>query len=207
MTMIDFQTGGNLEALARGRYVLMQRASTLMQVGEPAAVDALDKVTALSGLLVTSLEELKVAEEELREQNAALLQQREENEERTRHYRQMFLHAPVPVVVTDIFGTISEVNLAASQLLRRAADALKRKPLAALIPNEEREEFRRRLRRLLDDDGPKEWGLVLVRSGDTPLTVRATVTRVPEIGPTHSGMLLWFVSPSGQEEASESTAS
>jgi hypothetical protein len=132
-TAIDLEDGKTIDALARGRYALMQRANTLMGNGDPSSSSvSADQFLGVSGLLMTSLEELKVAEEELRVQNAALIEQRAENDERLRYYRQNFLYAPVPILITDLFGSINEANLAAGSLFRRAPDYLKRKPLAAL---------------------------------------------------------------------------
>jgi PAS domain S-box-containing protein len=194
-TTLNLESGDTVDSLARARYAAMQRANTLLHVEEPAASVPAEKFSGVSALLVSSLEELRVAEEELRVQNVELVTQRAANDERTRYYRQLFLHAPVPVAVTDIFGTIQEVNIAAGRLFRRDPDFLRRKPLAALVPQTEREVFRRRLRRLLDDQGAKEWTLCIERNGDVPSVVHATVTRIPDVGPTRSGMLYWLMWP------------
>jgi len=201
---IDFENGDTVDALARARWFAMQRANTLLQPVEPeTATASAERISGISALLVTSLEELKVAEEELRQQNTALIEQRAAEEERTRHYRQLFLYAPVPLVVTDIFGTIQEANQGAAYLFHREADFLKRKPMAALIPMADREEFRRRLVWLLEADGPKDWSLNVARNGDMPVQARALVTRIPDLGPTRSGLLYWLIWPEKLNDASE----
>jgi PAS domain S-box-containing protein len=200
----DPENGDTVDALARARWFAMERATSLLQSCEQETpTTSAERISGISSLLVTSLEELKVAEEELRQQNTALIEQRAAEEERTRHYRQLFLYAPVPLVVTDIFGTIQEANNGAAYLFHRDADYLKRKPMAALIPRADRDEFRRRLARLLEADGPKDWSLNVARNGDMPVQVRALVTRVPDIGPTRSGMLFWLIWPERASDAAE----
>jgi PAS domain-containing protein len=80
-----------------------------------------------------SLEELKVAEEELRVQNATLETQRVSINDKVRHYRQLFMYSPAPTFVTDVYGTIQEGNLAAAKLFRREAPHLEGKPLVTLL--------------------------------------------------------------------------
>jgi PAS domain S-box-containing protein len=61
---------------------------------------------------------------------------------RGRHYFELFDLAPEAQIVTDCHGTIVEVNRAAAALLRRRADRLIGKPLAALVALESRSAFR-----------------------------------------------------------------
>src|SRR5438132_1367936 len=75
--------------------------------------------------LHTSLEELLVADEELRQQQTTLLEQNQElnasrraiERERER-YRELFEFAPDGYVITSPDGTIREANRAAAQLFR-----------------------------------------------------------------------------------------
>src|SRR3712207_6696983 len=53
-------------------------------------------------LLAVSLEELKVAEEELVQQNEELAVTREAVESNARHFRRLFDAVPLPYVVTDV---------------------------------------------------------------------------------------------------------
>jgi PAS domain S-box-containing protein len=186
---------GTLEALMRCRHMVLKRATTLME--EPADVpfaERLDAIPNLSALLSTSLEELKVAEEELRDQNEKLIAQRTATEEHTRYYRQLFLHSPAPAFVTDFYGTIQESNLAAARLFRREAIHLDRKPLAALLPPERREAFRRQLTLISQTvEGVSDWALVMQRVGDVPVMVHAAVEVVPNVGATKSGLLYWLL--------------
>jgi PAS domain-containing protein len=188
-----------LEALVHCRRTVLLRATTLLDgPADIPFVERFDAIPSLSALLMTSLEELKVAEEELREQNERLLEQRSAIEEHTRYYRQLFLHAPTPAFVTDFYGTIQESNLAAAKLFRREANHLERKPLAALLAPDRREAFRRQLKLITNTDGVRDWALTMLRVGDVPVAVHAAVEVVPNIGATKSGMLYWMLHVTGE---------
>jgi PAS domain-containing protein len=180
-------------AIAQCRYLVLKRADQLLGDKPEGVGDGTDRLSGVSGLLATSLEELKVAEEELRVQNSVLEAQRAAVDERVYHYRQLFLHLPTPAFVTDIYATIREANLAAATLFRREAQYLERKPLVNLLATEYREEFRRQLSRITTGDGIRDWRLLLKRVGDLPVEVHATVCLVPEIGSTRSGLLYWLL--------------
>ncbi|MEP6491773.1 MAG: PAS domain-containing protein [bacterium] len=195
-------TTETIEALSIFRYTLLRRADDLLQ-NETAAVDGENPaLQGVSGLLITSLEELKVAEEELRAQNTSLLAQRAAIDERTRHYHQLFLHSPAPTLITDIFATVHEANFAAGKLFKRDRLHLERKPLAALIAPTYRDEFRRKFGYLSSQNGVRDWRLSISRVGDLPIDINATVKLVPKLGPTASGVLYWmFALPAGSEDA------
>jgi signal transduction histidine kinase len=75
--------------------------------------------------LRTSLEELTVAQEELRDRNAALMAANAETERSRQRYRDLFLNAPVGDVVTDRVGAIVEINAAACAMLGEGAEAMR----------------------------------------------------------------------------------
>jgi len=181
-------------AIARCRYVVLKRADELLS-NQPTNPEGgrHDALPGVSALLMTALEELKVAEEELRLQNSVLEAQRVVVDDRVRHYRQLFLMSPAPAFVTDIYGAIQEVNYAAAQLFRREARHLERKPLVSLLAPEFRDDFRRQLSRATAADGVRDWRLTFKRVGDVPLQAHATVKLIPELGPTLSGVLYWML--------------
>ena len=188
-------------AIARCRYLVLQRADELLRDQSSAPmVQQADTLPGVSALLMTSLEELKVAEEELRVQNSVLESQRATVDQRVRHYRQLFLFAPAPAFITDIYGTIQEANLDATKLFRREARFLERKPLVTLLCAEYREEFRRQISRLPAGEGVRDWRLMINRMGDVPLEAHAAVRLVPDIGETGSGVLYWMLTVSKQTD-------
>jgi PAS domain S-box-containing protein len=199
--MIELQSSTTLDALVRCRQVVMTRTNDVLTTATPetARQDG-DTVQALTGLLMTSLEELKVAEEELREQNNVLAELRAAGDMQVHHYRQLFRHIPAPALVTDTYATILEANHAAEHLLRRDAGHLERKPLAVLLHPKSRGDFRARLSRLVTSEDSRHVCLTINRYGDTPVDVEATVSIVPDLGATRSTALFWlFTTPSKNE--------
>jgi PAS domain S-box-containing protein len=194
MTMLNsVDSTTTLQALVRCRHTVLQRATALLDSPTKIPlVEQYDAVPRLSALLTTSLEELKVAEEELREQNEKLAAQKSVVDEQARFYRQLFLHAPLPAFITDTYGNIQQANLAAATLFRREANHLERKPLAALLPRDRRDAFRKQLK-LITADGVRDWPLVLQRVGDTPVNIHAAVQVVPDIGASRTSILYWML--------------
>src|SRR5437868_341739 len=106
-TPLGIEPMETIGAIARCRYIVLKRADEILrdQSGVPVTERA-DALPGVSALLMTSLEELKVAEEELRVQNSVLEAQRATVDDRVRHYRQLFMYAPCPTLITDIYATI-----------------------------------------------------------------------------------------------------
>lgn len=192
---VNVATNPTIDALARGRQAMLVRASQI--IGTDADTRILDgqqdTVASLAALLMSSLEGLKVAEEELREQNAVLAERRVAEEQRLHHYRQLFMHIPAAAFVTDLYATILDANIGAAELFRREACDFERKPLAALLDPASRDEFRRQLGHVVANRDTRSCRLVFHRVGNLPLEARATVSMVPEIGPTGSGVLFWLI--------------
>lgn len=198
VTAVDASVNETLEALARYRYTVTRHVAEMLSEDESvdAGHDAGDHQN-FPGLLASTLEALRVAEEELRAQNATLVAQRAKVDEQTRHYRELFLQLPAPTFVTDVFGTIIEANLAAERLFRRSPDHLVRTPVAAMVPTDRRDSFRRQFAHLSPSEGARDWHFAIARTGDVPLEVCATVQLVSGLGPTSSGVLYWIFTKNG----------
>ena len=186
-------TDGLITAFAQQRQTLLKYTGDLL-CSEDGPVRQHDdqREAKLSAILVTSLEELKVAEEELVERTEALADLRDELEQRVRGAHQLFDFAPVCLLVTDIYGTILDANRACQQLLKRDLGTIERRPMARFIPLDERRTFRDALARVVAGDGVTEWRLSLVRPTAGPLTVIATVCLVKGIGPG-GNRLFWSI--------------
>jgi PAS domain S-box-containing protein len=89
-----------------------------------------------------TLEDLRVADRELRRQNEALAAAHLELELERRRYEELFDLAPDAYLVTDLSGIVSEANLASTRLLRVEAQFLEGKALAVFVANEDRPRFR-----------------------------------------------------------------
>lgn len=92
--------------------------------------------------MVNALQELQIAEEELRQQNEELATARTALETERQRYRDLFEFAPDAYLVTDLLGVIQEANAAADKLLQTAPGRLVGKPLANYIGRQEKHEFR-----------------------------------------------------------------
>ena len=106
--------------------------------------------------LESTMEELRVAVEELGQTNEVLLNSRSEVEAERRRYRDLFDLAPDSFLVTDLRGVIREANRAASVLFNIEAHFLVGKPLVVFLPKEDRPAFRAEVSGLRDRVGTAE---------------------------------------------------
>jgi len=91
--------------------------------------------------LGVTIEELTVAEEEMRVQNDALGAAGETLEAERRRYQDLFEFAPDPYLVTDLSGVVLEANQAAFVLLGLGPRSLIGKPLIVYVAPEDRHGF------------------------------------------------------------------
>ena len=187
-------TDGLVTTLAQYRQMLLKHTGDLL-CSPTAHVRQLEneREAKMSAILVSSLEELKVAEEELVERTEALADLRDELEQRVRGAHELFELAPACLLVTDIYGAILDANRATQQLLKRDIEALERQPMARFIPVDERRSFRDALGRVVASDGVNDWRLSLVRPTAGPLTVSATVRLVRSARAGGQQRLFWSI--------------
>ena len=195
-----------LMTLAQQRLLLLKHTADVLRNDSPTDAPASEEREArLSAILVSSLEELKVAEEELVERTEALSKLRDDLEQRIEGTRQLFDLAPVCLFVTDIYGNILEANQACAKLLRRDLPELQRQPMARFIPPDERRSFRDCLGRVLAAEGVTDWCFLLIRPTDTALRVSAAVQVLRNLGTQVGARLLWSLrvvdGPDGALEA------
>ncbi len=102
-------------------------------------------VSKLLGAMMTelgvTLEELTVAEEEMRVQNDALGEAGKSLEAERQRYRDLFEFAPDPYLLTDLSGVVLEANQAAFVLLGLGPRSLIGKPLVIYVAPEDRLAF------------------------------------------------------------------
>ncbi|HEY2374903.1 MAG TPA: PAS domain-containing protein [Gemmatimonadaceae bacterium] len=152
-----------------------------------------ERETKLSAILVSSLEELKVAEEELVERTTALAHLRDELEQRVRGERDLFELAPACLLVTDVYGAVMDANRACVRLLKREDWGLERQPISRFIAPDERRRFRDGLSRVVEAGGVGDWRLVLLRPTDSPVTVSAAINVVSDSKMASGQRLLWSI--------------
>ncbi|HEY0738448.1 MAG TPA: ATP-binding protein [Herpetosiphonaceae bacterium] len=126
----------------------MQRRLADLQQGSGA--DTQQEAIAEQALedLQISLEELRVVEEALIEQNMLLLAAQEELTAERQRYQELFDGAPDGYVLTTPSGIIQEANQAASRLLNMSRAELQGKPLPLFVAEADRQQFRSRLHEL-----------------------------------------------------------
>lgn len=129
--------------------------------------------------LVNAVEQLQVAEEELRVQSEALSEVRDDLERERQRYQELFDFAPDAYLVTDAAGTIREANVAAARLLGIPRTYLAGKPLINFVDADARRAFRTQLDCLCGSEQVEESTLELrLRDGERlPIAVRVAATR------------------------------
>ena len=153
-------------------------------VGDPADSE-FNRLRALE----LAMEELNVLWEDLKQRSDSLAGERQ-------RYVELFEHAPDAYLVTDPYGSITEANRAAVDLLSSGLGVLPGKPLTTFVPVEQRKTFREKLIALIADGGARRqsWrGRLLLRSG-AELVVEFSVGGVPH---PQSGLLrlCWLLRP------------
>jgi PAS domain S-box-containing protein len=130
---------------------------------------------------LAAVEELEVAEEELRQQNEELALTADAIRTEHARYEDLFQLAPDAYLVTDAAGAILEANRAAVSLLRVPGDFLQGKPLAVFIDPEDRRVFRACIDILGDNEHVVPWEMQLCpRYGPAAyVSVAASASRDP----------------------------
>ncbi len=108
----------------------------------------IDENIKINRELQETLEELQIAEEELRQQNEQLIFSREITEAERQRYQNLFEFAPNGYLVTNTLGVIQQANHGVESLLSVRQDHLIGKPLVVFIAKEYRSQFVSRLQKL-----------------------------------------------------------
>jgi PAS domain S-box-containing protein len=191
----------DIEAFARSVDDARRRAqasiATTQRSSDAAAPVLADAPEPLSRQLLDSIEELQVAEEELRVQNLALVEAHETLEQERREYRVLFEGAPRPFIVTDLAGTIRMINRAGAALLGASPEVLHGKPLAAYVALDDRHHFRQELHAIASADLTRlepaiETRVTIAPRGGGSIDTVASVRRI--VNPrSDAGTLLWIL--------------
>ncbi len=152
--------------------------------------------------MFTTLEELRVAEEELRQQNDELLEFHLALDALRGRYQDLFELAPDGYFVSDGLGVIREANLAAARLLEMDARRLVGKPLAAFIVPSEVRAFRQYLVEAQQSAGTTQWETRLhPRVGaDIPVSIKVAT---PSPHPDRPALLRWLVRDISEQQRAQ----
>ena len=154
--------------------------------------------------LIAALEELGVAEEQLRVQHAALLQALKELEIERERYHSLFDSAPDPYIVTDSHGSFEQANAAAAQMLGVAASELRSQSLGAFLPPQAQSEFRTQLAAIVMKGGTDSWPLEIKGSDGRVIPVEATVSVLRSSDSNQPSLSWFFRDMSARRETEES---
>jgi PAS domain S-box-containing protein len=99
-----------------------------------------------------TVEELQTAQEEMRQQNDALVEAARTVEAERQRYQELFNFAPDCYVVTNRRGTVRQANHAAAALFRRPVKFFAEKPMRVLIHPDHRRRYDQILRQLLNGE-------------------------------------------------------
>lgn len=121
-------------------------------------------------------EEMAVADEELRVQQEELAASRSALEALAARYRELFAGAAAPMVVTDRFGVVLELNRAATALLGKAGAAPLRRPLVNRFELCDRQAARSLIIKALNRRRPVQdcFRIHAPSGASVPVTVRIT---------------------------------
>ncbi|HKW47260.1 MAG TPA: PAS domain-containing protein [Gemmatimonadaceae bacterium] len=182
-----------ITTFAQQRQVLLKHTADILRSDLSSKPGSEEREARLSAILVSSLEELKVAEEELVERTEALAKLRDDLERQIHGARQPFEFAPVCLLVTDAYGNIIEANRACELMMKRDSSALARQPIARFIPPDERRNFRDGLARVVSAEGVNDWRFLLVRPTDSVLAVSAAVQVMKNPEGMTGARLVWSI--------------
>jgi PAS domain S-box-containing protein len=198
--------GPSLDEFGRTIRSLGDRAVQIR--GHVAASEPADRARAAEEAYVgldTALEELRVAEEELRAQNEELIERQLAAEEERGRFRDLFDLAPDAYLVTDLDGIIREANRAGGRLLGVEPHRLVGKPLAVLVPVEERRALRERLNALRGGAAREEMVLPLA-TRDGAVVPAAAVAGLMHARHGAPRELCWLLrAPAGEHDRESAT--
>ncbi len=133
-----------------------------------------DYLSALS----KALEELKLIEQEVCEQNQQLSEARQALEIEQQRYQELFEFAPDGYLVTDRHGKIQDANRVAVELLKIEKKYLGGKILINFVAEEHRNVFRSLLLQLQSIDQVREWEIPFVAYDGTRFEAALTIVAV-----------------------------
>ena len=131
--------------------------------------------------------ELHVHQAELESQNEELLQIHRELELSRRHYSDLFEHAPVGYLIVDDAAIVHRVNQTFLEMVGAGVEAIRRRPLASWITDEDRSIFYARQRSLFRGDWRRSLTLWMQRSSGEPFFVKLEARLAPPLDLKETG--------------------
>ena len=143
--------------------------------------------------LLVAVEELRAAEEDLREQNDGRAAAHSEVEEERRRYQQLFQYAPDAYILTDLHGIIREANRSAARLFGVEPRFMAGKAFVSFVAQEDRPRVRAELGRWQSEPTPKSLEVQLQPRTGPPFAAAITLS-VARGGPKDTAVgFRWLV--------------
>jgi PAS domain S-box-containing protein len=176
------------------RQRLLAHAGSLLAVSPADVAPDPDTVSKLAQTVVSSLEILKVAEQELVDERRRHATLEESLERQVAHFRAMFHLAPTPLLLTTTDTSVREINAAAGRLIGADADQLEGRQLSSLVPRGHQASFREQLVHMLEMKAVAAWSFTLEVQRNLPIGISATVETIddPAVG---ARALYWNIRP------------
>jgi PAS domain S-box-containing protein len=174
------------------RQRLVYHANTLLHTGDGVARP--EKGAELAQALVASLEVLKVAEEELRDERRRTASLVEAQERRLAHAEALFEQAPTALLLTTADTSIRQINAAASRLVASDQHRMAGKQLLSLIPRDSQNAFREQLAHVIAMQNVAAWSFTIQPQRQASIVVSASVDVIddPAVG---ARALYWNLRP------------
>jgi PAS domain S-box-containing protein len=179
------------EELASG---LAEQKRRVAALADPTAADSPDLSTVL-GEIDIAHEELRVAEEELRAQQRRLDELLAERSDPRSWRRGLIGTLPVPALVSDLAGTVLEVNAAAWALLGRRRDEILERPLHDLVDGTHHARLEQVLAAVGQDERTQQVELSLLGADGQQIAVELVVG---SDAPDAPGALVTWVAGNGR---------
>ncbi len=168
----------DIDSFSRDLDELRARVAALREPNRQQMAELTDLASLAFENLQTALEELQVADRELRQQNEQLADAQIELEKERQRYQELFDFAPEGYVTSDPLGVVREANRAASQMLNVAQRELVGKPLAIFVAADDRRIFRTQVSQMPDIGQVDDWEVRLQPRKREPFTSAISVSTV-----------------------------
>jgi diguanylate cyclase (GGDEF)-like protein/PAS domain S-box-containing protein len=149
-----------------------------------------------------AIEELYVAERELRLQHEELLGVRAELEDQRRRYEELFQFAPDAYLVTNPLGIVREANRAAAELLGIESRFVIGKPLATFVDPDDRADLRALVNAFGAAGQVGDWSVRLVRRSGAQIMVSLSASAARDARNELAG-IRWIIRDMSARDRSE----